>query len=125
MLRPIFIVSTLLLSTSLFAQVKFDVQGNRGSRGIMPENTIPAMIKGIQLGVTTLELDAVISKDKQVVVSQEPYFNHEISTAPSGKPISLKTQKDHNIYAMNYDEVRKYDVGQKVHPRFPGQQKPA
>lgn len=106
-----------------FAQQKFDVQGHRGARGIMPENTIPAMIKGLQLGVTTLEMDIVISKDNQAVVSQEPYFNHEFSLTPAGKPIEFKDEKKYNIYKMNYEEVRKFDVGSKVHPRFLGQQK--
>src|SRR5215204_1994850 len=65
----------------------FDKQGHRGCRGLMPENTIPAMIKALELGVTTLEMDAVITKDKQVILSHEPFFNHEIATQPDGKPI--------------------------------------
>jgi len=113
----------LLLSINAFAQQKFDVQGHRGARGIMPENTIPAMIKGIQLGVTTLEMDVVISKDRKAVVSQEPYFNHEFSLTPAGKPISLADEKKYNIFKMDYEEVKKFDVGSKLHPRFPGQQK--
>jgi glycerophosphoryl diester phosphodiesterase len=28
----------------------FDKQGHRGCRGLMPENTIPAMIKALDLG---------------------------------------------------------------------------
>ncbi|MBY0542209.1 MAG: glycerophosphodiester phosphodiesterase [Sphingobacteriaceae bacterium] len=111
------------LSLTAFAQQKFDVQGHRGARGIMPENTIEAMIKGLQLGVTTLEMDIVISKDKQAVVSQEPYFNHEFSLTPDGKEILFKDEKKNNIYQMDYAEVRKFDVGSKIHPRFPGQQK--
>lgn len=105
------------------AQKKFDVQGHRGARGIMPENTIPGMIKGLELGATTLEMEIVISKDRQAVVSQEPYFNFEFSLTPDGKPITLKDQKKYNIYQMNYEEVKKFDVGSKIHPRFPGQQK--
>lgn len=112
-----------ILSLTAFAQQKFDVQGHRGARGIMPENTIEAMIKGLQLGVTTLEMDIVISKDKQAVVSQEPYFNHEFSLTPDGKEIFFKDEKKNNIYQMDYAEVRKFDVGSKIHPRFPGQQK--
>ncbi|MDX2049235.1 MAG: glycerophosphodiester phosphodiesterase [Chitinophagaceae bacterium] len=104
-------------------QKKFDVQGHRGCRGLMPENTIPAMIKALQLGVTTLEMDAVITKDKQVIVSHEPFFGWEISTTPDGKTFSFKEEKNYNIYRMNYDEVRQWDVGLKPHPRFPQQQK--
>lgn len=102
---------------------KFDIQGKAGARGIMPENTIEGMLKALDLGVTTLEMDAVISKDKKVVLSQEPYFNNEISLMPNGKPISLKDQKKYNIYKMDYEEVKKFDVGSKVHRRFPGQVK--
>lgn len=107
-----------------FAQKKkFDVQGKAGARGIMPENTINGMLKALDLGVKTLEMDAVISKDKQVVLSQEPYFNNEISLQPNGKAITLKDQKKFNIYQMDYEEIKKFDVGSKVHPRFPGQVK--
>ncbi|KLT65176.1 glycerophosphodiester phosphodiesterase family protein [Pedobacter sp. BMA] len=102
---------------------KFDIQGKAGARGIMPENTIEGMLKALDLGVTTLEMDAVISKDKMVVLSQEPYFNNEISLQPNGKPITLKDQKSFNIYKMNYEEIKKFDVGSKVHSRFPGQMK--
>ena len=46
----------------------FSIQGHRGCRGLLPENTLPAFIKAIELGVTTIEMDVVITKDKQVVV---------------------------------------------------------
>lgn len=122
MKRNILFVAAMLLAFQTLAQ-KFDLQGQRGARGIMPENTIPGMLKALDLGVNTLVMNAVISKDKQVVLSQEPYFNSEISLKPDGKPISLKDQKKYNIYQMNYAEVQKYDVGSKVHSRYPGQQK--
>lgn len=101
----------------------FDKQGHRGCRGLMPENTIPAMITALNLAVTTLEMDVVITKDRQVVVSHDPYFNHEISTKPDGHFVSEEEEKSLNIFQMTYAEVRKYDVGLKPHPRFPKQQK--
>lgn len=123
MKKPLLLLIVCLISLTALAQHKFDVQGHRGARGIMPENTIPGMIKALELGATTLEMEIVISKDKQAVVSQEPYFNYEFSLTPEGKPIALKDQKKYNIYQMNYAEVKKFDVGSKIHPRFPGQQK--
>ncbi len=102
---------------------KFDIDGHRGCRGLMPENTIPAMLKAIDLGVNTLEMDVVITADDKVVVSHEPFFNHEITTLPSGKTFEEKDEKQYNIYRMTYDSVLKYDVGIKPHPRFPLQQK--
>ena len=101
----------------------FDLQGHRGCRGLMPENTIPAMLKAIDLGVTTLEMDAVITKDKQVILSHEPFFNHEITTRPDGTYVTEAEEKKLNIYQMTYAETSTYDVGLKPHPKFPKQQK--
>jgi len=98
-----------------------DVQGHRGCRGLLPENTIIAFRKALELGVTTLEMDLVISKDKQVVVSHEPFFNHEISTAPDNKVITEENHLEHNIYNLTYNEIKSYDVGLKTHNRFPEQ----
>ena len=101
----------------------FDLQGHRGCRGLMPENTIPAMLHALELGVTTLEMDAVITADSQVILSHEPFFNHEISTQPDGSYVTEAAEKSFNIYRMPYSQVQRYDVGLKPHPRFPQQQK--
>jgi glycerophosphoryl diester phosphodiesterase len=102
---------------------QFDKQGHRGCRGLMPENTIAAMKTALDLGVSTLELDVVITKDRKVVLSHEPWFDHQITTKPDGTHISASEEKSYNIYKMLYDEVKTFDVGMKPHPRFPRQQK--
>ncbi|CCH56362.1 glycerophosphoryl diester phosphodiesterase [Fibrisoma limi BUZ 3] len=89
----------------------------------MPENTVPAFLKALDLGVTTVELDVVISKDRQVVVSHEPYFNAAFSIAPDGKPVEKKDQKSLNLYQMNYADIKRYDVGSNGNPAYPEQQK--
>ena len=104
---------------------EFDLQGHRGCRGIMPENTIPGMLKALDIGVTTLEMDVVISKDKQVVLSHDPYMSHFITTKPDGTYVTEEEEKSIRIYEMNYEEVSRFDVGLKPHPRFPKQQKMA
>lgn len=101
----------------------FDVQGHRGCRGLMPENTIPAMLKALDLGVTTLEMDASITQDGQVILSHEPFFNHEITTLPDGQYVAEQEERSLNIYRMTYAQTLGYDVGLKPHPRFPQQQK--
>lgn len=101
---------------------KLDLQGHRGSRGLMPENTIAAMIEAIKWGATTLEMDVVITKDKQVILSHEPFMNLEIATPPEGSKSSLPS-KAFNIYQMTYEEVATWDVGTKFNPKFPDQQK--
>jgi glycerophosphoryl diester phosphodiesterase len=89
----------------------------------MPENTIPAMLKALDLGVTTLEMDVVITKDNKVLVSHEPWFESEITTKPDGSFIKPGEAMQYNIFQMNYDEIVKYDVGLKPHTRFPKQEK--
>ncbi|MCG7855682.1 glycerophosphodiester phosphodiesterase [Flavihumibacter sediminis] len=99
----------------------FDVEGHRGARGLMPENTIPAMMLALDLGVTTLEMDVVITADHKVILSHEPFFNHDISTHPGIVPITADNEKQYNIFKMSYEETKMIDVGSKQHPRFPRQ----
>lgn len=101
----------------------FDTEAHRGGRGLLPENTVAAMLHALTLNVTTLEMDAVITKDKQVVLSHEPFFNHDITTLPGGGYIEEKEERKYNIYGMSYAETQQYDVGIKPHSRFPQQQK--
>lgn len=110
-------------TSSVSTMNEFDKEGHRGCRGLMPENTIPALIHALGLGVNTLEIDVVITKDRQVILSHEPFFNHEISTKPDGSFIEEKDEKNYNIFEMMYEDVKKFDVGMKPHPRFPQQEK--
>lgn len=101
---------------------KFDIQGHRGCRGLLPENSIPAFLKAVDLGVTTLELDVVITKSAQVLVSHEPFMNAEFCLDTLGEPIAAEEEKNFNIYEMDLGQIVKYDCGSKSHPRFPEQQ---
>lgn len=110
----------------LHAQVsipKFDVQGHRGARGLMPENTLPAFQLAMDSGVTTLEMDVVITKDNKIVVSHEPWMSAVTCTDSTGAPILPVNEKKHNIFHMTYDQVAMYDCGMKVNLAFPNQLK--
>lgn len=98
--------------------VALDWQGHRGARGLYPENTIGSMREALKYPVTTLEMDVVVSKDHQVVVSHEPWMSEEICLGPEGKALRPLA---HKIYQLKYDEIVKYDCGSKPHPRFPEQ----
>lgn len=102
----------------------FDFQAHRGGRGLMPENTIPAMLSVMDKNkVTTLEMDLAITKDKQVVVSHDPILNPKITTKPDGTIIKENEINENIIYQMNYTQLQKFDVGLKIHPGFPQQKK--
>ena len=119
----ILLVSCYNKKMATSGSITFDKQGHRGCRGLMPENTIPAMLKAIDLGVTTLEMDVVITSDNEVLLSHEPFFNPEISTRTNGKPVTQQESLSLNIYKMTLTETQKFDIGLKPHPRFPRQQK--
>ncbi len=121
----LFILLIIGISQSNFAQTskKFDIQGHRGARGLMPENTIPAFKKGLDLGVITLEMDAQISQDQKVVISHDPYFTPEITLTPQGQPITVADEQNLVLYHMDYSVIKTYDVGSKYYPAFPEQVK--
>ncbi len=114
-----------LFAVNTFAQTaaEFDIEGHRGARGLVPENTIPSFIKAVELGVNTLELDVVISKDGKVVVSHEPFFSSVISLDSNGNPITKEKEKDYNLYKLTYSEIKTFDVGSLGNKDFPEQQK--
>ena len=100
--------------------VVFDIQGHRGSRGLMPENTIPAFLEALNYDkVTTLELDLAVTKDRQLVVSHEPWFNHVICYDADGELIDEEDRIA--IYELTADQMNQYDCGSKGNPRFPQQ----
>lgn len=118
------VLTTLLWISSTFSFAQdFDLQGHRGARGLMPENSIPGFLKALDLGVTTIEMDVVISKDSLVVVSHDPYFLPAICLDPDGIEIPKKTEKEHNLFLMNYAEIKMYDCGSKPVSEFPLQEK--
>ena len=100
---------------------KFDLQGHRGARGLAPENTLKAFQKALELGVNTLELDLAVTKDKQIVISHEPWMNADICLTPGSEDIKKTEEKSYNIYTMTYEEVKAYDCGSKFNPAFPEQ----
>ena len=99
-----------------------DIQGHRGCRGLLPENSLPAFKKAIQLGVHTLEMDVVITKDKKVVVSHEPFMSRTICLTPDGKVIPDTMDMKYNLYQMTYQEIKLFDCGSLKHPRFSEQE---
>jgi glycerophosphoryl diester phosphodiesterase len=104
----------------------FEWQGHRGARGLMPENSLPSFLKAMEFrDVVTLELDLAVSKDKQLIVSHEPWFNPDICSPGPGAPDTAgKMHKGHvMLYALTAEEIRTWDCGAKGNPRFPEQEK--
>ena len=85
-----------------------DVQGHRGARGHLPENTLPAFSLAIEMGVDTLELDVGVTRDGVVVVHHDRRLNPDLARGPDGKWLLRPTP---TIHSLTLAEVQRYDVG--------------
>ena len=101
---------------------EFNLQGHRGYRGLYPENSTIGFLKSLDVGVNTIELDVVISKDKHVVVSHEPWISKNICIDQNGNRI-INDKENFNIYSMEYNEIKKFDCGIIGNEKFPDQKK--
>ena len=100
----------------------FDLQGHRGAVGLFPENSIIGFVETIKLGVTTLEMDVVITKDNKVVVSHEPWISNKKCIDIRGNDISDDILSE-NIFLMTYDEIKNFDCGTLPNPYHSNQKK--
>jgi len=103
-------------------QVAIDLQGHRGARGLLPENSIPAFLHALDLGVTTLEMDVTINAQGHVVVSHEPWMSAKICSHSDGREVTEEEEQTLRIYAMTDDQVASFDCGSRGHPDHPEQQ---
>jgi glycerophosphoryl diester phosphodiesterase len=103
------------------AQEGTKVFGHRGCRAHYPENSIIGFQKAIEMGVDGIELDVVVNKDKQLVISHEPYFQSEFCLDAQREKIT--NEKAYNIYEMTREEILLFDCGSIGNPKFPDQQR--
>ena len=115
----------ILLSVAMTHQAfALDVQGHRGARGLLPENTLPAFTRALELGATTLELDCGLTKDGVMVVSHDRTLNPDITRDAHGQWLDRPGSA---LRHVTYGELQRYDVG-RIKPdtpyarRFPRQQ---
>ncbi|MFO7882000.1 MAG: glycerophosphodiester phosphodiesterase [Kosmotogaceae bacterium] len=102
------IAAILLVSVSFSERILpyFDLEGHRGCRGLRPENTLEAFEHALEIGVTTLEMDTVITADRVIVISHDRSLNPQ-KTRIDGSFINEKIL----IKDLTYEELSKYDVG--------------
>jgi glycerophosphoryl diester phosphodiesterase len=100
-----------------------DVQGHRGARGHLPENTLPAFALALEMKVDTLELDVGITRDGVVVVHHDRRLNPDVARGPDGQWVGAPAP---TLHSLSYGELQRYDVG-RIRPgseyaqRFPHQ----
>jgi len=118
-----FFLITLAACQTDNKKTNIDYQGHRGARGLYPENSIPGLIKALDFPIKTLELDVVVSKDSQLILSHEPWFSGIICNHPDGQAVQAEEAEKLKIMEMNYQEIKAFDCGSRGNPRFSDQQK--
>ncbi len=101
----------LLLAALLCAAASaaaFDLQGHRGARGLAPETTLPAFAAALSLGVDTLELDTLVTKDGVVVVHHDRDLNPATTRGADGKWLAARGPL---VRTLDYADLARYDVG--------------
>jgi glycerophosphoryl diester phosphodiesterase len=68
-------------------------------------------------------MDLVVSADKKIIVSHEPYMAAATVLTPDGKKISKSAEKTYNFYKMPYDSIRQYKTGILKNAKFRNQKK--
>src|SRR2546429_7766643 len=98
------------LFTALLAGpcLAFDLEGHRGARGLAPENTLAAFRRAIEIGVTTIETDLVVTKDDVVVISHNPTLNSDLVRDPDGHWLASPGPP---MRTLSFAELRRYDIG--------------
>jgi len=86
----------------------FDLQGHRGTRGLAPENTLPAFLRATEIGVATLELDIGITKDGAVIVAHDRRLNPDITRDANGDWIAAPGPR---VRDLTLAELQRFDVG--------------
>jgi glycerophosphoryl diester phosphodiesterase len=114
-------IAALFMASPSFS---LDIQGHRGARGLLPENTLPAFSRALDAGVTTLELDCGVTRDGVVVIVHDPALNPDIARDANGRWLEAPTPA---VWRLTYGELERYDVG-RLRPgtayaqRYPRQQ---
>ena len=87
---------------------RIDLQGHRGARWHLPENTLPSFEFALRTGVTTLELDLAVTRDNVLVISHDPALNADITRDAQG---GFLPSTGPNIIDLTWQQLQAYDVG--------------
>lgn len=86
----------------------FDLQAHRGGRGLAPENSLAAFARALALGVTTLELDLVVSRDEVLLAGHDLELEPAKVRGPDGRWL---VPPGPAVRALDAASLRSFDIG--------------
>ncbi|MEC9072023.1 MAG: glycerophosphodiester phosphodiesterase family protein, partial [Myxococcota bacterium] len=109
--------ATLAIALSLLSGApNMEVQGHRGARSVLPENTIPGFLHALDAGAHVLEMDTVVTADDQVVVLHDPVLNPQLCAPVGGGDLKGEVV----VRAITLEALRGYHCTRLL-KRFPKQ----
>lgn len=103
-------------STRRWTARGFDVQGHRGAKGLVVENTLESFRAAYEAGVSGIELDVRLTADGEVVVWHDAVLlPHKVRSDTPGLVGS-------RIADLTLAQLRSVDVGSQTLEAFPDQQ---
>lgn len=111
------LASAVLVAAPAAAQAPdFDLQAHRGGRGEATEQSLRAFARSLELGVSTLELDVVLTRDRHPLVWHDPTIAAEkcADTAPAfaGDPQYPYVGK--LVHDLTLAQIRTLDCGRRL-----------
>jgi glycerophosphoryl diester phosphodiesterase len=86
---------------------KVEVYAHRGARSYAPENTIPGYTTGLSIGTDWVDMDIVMSKEGEIIVSHDIRLNPDIVRGADGKFITDRLL----VKSLTLEQIKQYDVG--------------
>lgn len=109
-------LSTCVMPFASAEPSAFDLQSHRGGRGETTEESLRAFAKSLELGVTTLELDVVISRDGHPMLWHDPVVQadkcSDVAPAFAGDPQYPYVGK--LVRDLTLDQLRALDCGKRL-----------
>ena len=109
MLKILFILITLICSSTISIANVINIYAHRGFRPLSPDNTLPSYTQAIRIGVDVLDMDINMTKDKVLVVTHDLTLDPDLTKDINGRWITKKTP----IKKLTLAELKKYTVGYK------------
>jgi len=102
----------------------FDLQAHRGGLGMTTEESLDGFGKALRLGVSTLELDTHVTKDRRVVVNHDRQISAVKcrDTAPVTPDDPMYPYVGKYIKDLTFAQIRTLDCGYQQLPGFPEQE---
>lgn len=112
---------TLTFCLLIEGSLAMELQGHRGARGVLPENTLPGFQHAVAEGMDCLELDTAMTRDRQIVITHDIGLNPDITRKAGDWVVERTPIKDLSVAELKEFDVGRIKPGTAYARRFPGQ----